>query len=230
MEYRPADFSYWDTVEHFTLTEAAWLWCDLEPPARGFEYMPAFGQGVKPHPLIPNLPAKGDRAARAMWQDATESETTNRLIWLTNYPDTRYLFPRPYLRAWAENHSDYRPRFLFPEVGVIELARQQARPDTALTSPPAAPQHELANPAQGEPGPIPKHETELQMHKRECQEIGKRLWIENPNSTKAAIIKHPDMCFYVKHYKGKNTLSNWLREVDPRPKESRRGRPKKIPV
>lgn len=79
--------------------------------------MPALGKGIKPHPLISNLPAKGDRAARAMWQDATESETTNRLIWITNFPDTRYLFPRPYLRAWAENHSDYRPRFLFPEVG-----------------------------------------------------------------------------------------------------------------
>ena len=117
MEYRPADFTYWDTVEYFTLTEAAWLWCDLEPPARGFEFIPVLGKGIKPHPLISNLPAKGDRAARAMWQDATESETTNRLIWITNFPDTRYLFPRPYLRAWAENHSDYRPRFLFPEVG-----------------------------------------------------------------------------------------------------------------
>lgn len=58
MEYRPADFTYWDTVEYFTLTEAAWLWCDLEPPARGFEFMPVLGKGIKPHPLISNLPAK----------------------------------------------------------------------------------------------------------------------------------------------------------------------------
>lgn len=147
MEYRPADFTYWDTVENFTLTEAAWLWCDLEPPERGFEHMPALGKGIKPHPLISNLPAKGDRAARAMWQDATESETTNRLIWITNSPDTRYLFPRPYLRAWAENHSDYRPRFLFPEVGKPSKPRITERDEeSAVMLPTEKPLHENSQP------------------------------------------------------------------------------------
>lgn len=96
-------------------------------------------------------------------------------------------------------------------------------------------QGEPAQFPQGEPdkpeqGAAAKHETELQMHKRECQEIGKRLWGENPNSTKTEIMKHPEMLFYVQAYKGKNTISGWLAIIDPRPKSKRRGRPKKIPV
>jgi hypothetical protein len=88
---------------------------------------------------------------------------------------------------------------------------------------------------QGEPdkpesGAAAKHETEPQMHKRECQQIAERLWAENPNSTKAALMKHPDMLFYVQAYRGKNTVPGWLAEIDPRPKDKRRGRPKKIPV
>lgn len=85
-------------------------------------------------------------------------------------------------------------------------------------------------PDKPEQGAAAKHETELQMHKRECQEIGKRLWGENPNSTKTEIMKHPEMLFYVQAYKGKNTISGWLAIIDPRPKSKRRGRPKKIPV
>lgn len=111
MEYRPADFSYWDTVERFTLTEAAWLWCDLEPPDDGFQHMPILGKGIKPHPVIDGLPAKGNRAARAMWRDIAQG----RLIILTEWPDTQYLIPRTYLRAWAEIYSDLRPRFLFQD-------------------------------------------------------------------------------------------------------------------
>lgn len=111
MEYRAADFPYWDTVERFTLTEAAWLWCDLEPPDDGIQHMPILDKGIEPHPVIAGLPAKGHRAARAMWNDIKQG----RLIILTEYPDTRYLIPRAYLRAWAETYSDFRPRFLFQD-------------------------------------------------------------------------------------------------------------------
>lgn len=111
MEYRAADFPYWDTVERFTLTEAAWLWCDLEPPDDGIQHMPILGKGIKPHAVIAGLPAKGQRAARAMWSDIEQG----RLIILTEWPDTRYLIPRAYLRPWAETYSDFRPRFLFQD-------------------------------------------------------------------------------------------------------------------
>lgn len=94
---------------------------------------------------------------------------------------------------------------------------------------------EAWRPSASEPDPpvsgaAAARETELQMHKRECQDIGNRLWAENQNFTKADIMKHTDMQFYVRSYKGKNTIPGWLAEIDPRPKDKRRGRPKKIPV
>lgn len=123
MEYRAADFSYWDTVEWFTLTEAAWLWCDLEPPDDGIQHMPILDKGIEPHPVIAGLPAKGHRAARAMWNDIKQG----RLIILTEYPDTRYLIPRAYLRAWAETYSDFRPRFLFQDAAKPPKPRASER-------------------------------------------------------------------------------------------------------
>ncbi len=104
-----------------------------------------------------------------------------------------------------------------------------------IPTPANLPQSKPASPPQSEPdkpesGAAAKRETELQTHRRECQEIGKRLWAENPNSTKADIMKHRDMLFYVQAYTGKNTVPGWLAEIDPRPKDKRRGRPKKIPV
>ena len=65
-----------------------------------------------------------------------------------------------------------------------------------------------------------------QQDKLNCQEIAKRLWAENPDWTQTRIKQHPKLKFYVLQYKGKNTLPGWLREVDPRPKEQRRGRPR----
>lgn len=106
-----ANFAYWATVNRFTLTEAAWLWCDLEPPADGLQHMPAVGKGIQPHPVIEGLPAMGQRAARAMWLDIKAS----RLVILTDPPDPRYRIPRQYLRAWAIEHGPWRPRFLFPD-------------------------------------------------------------------------------------------------------------------
>lgn len=111
MTHPAANFAYWSTVDRFTLTEAGWLWCGLEPPADGLEFMPLLGKGIAPHPVIPNLPAMGQRAARAMWLDIKES----RLVILTDHPDPRYRIPREYLRAWAIQHGPWRPRFLFPD-------------------------------------------------------------------------------------------------------------------
>lgn len=119
----PADFAYWDTVQSFTLTEAAWLWCGLEPPDDGLEFMPKLRGGISPHPKIrdltangfqshpkiPGLPARGHRAARAMWLDITQS----RLVILTDGPDRRYRIPRTYLCVWAGERGEV-PRFLSP--------------------------------------------------------------------------------------------------------------------
>jgi len=69
MNYPKADLAYWQKAQNFTLTEAAWLWCDIEPPDRGLERMPRIGGGFKPHPLIPELPARGDHFARTLWRE-----------------------------------------------------------------------------------------------------------------------------------------------------------------
>lgn len=63
--------------------------------------------------------------------------------------------------------------------------------------------------------------------KPECQDIAIKMWEENPEITQAEIMRSASIAPYAKKYKGKNTLSNWLREVDPRPPEKKRGRQKK---
>lgn len=70
---------------------------------------------------------------------------------------------------------------------------------------------------------------ESQIHKAEFQSKAKALWEKNPNLTQAEITNREEMKFYKISYKGKNTLPGWLREIDPRPKELRNGRPKKHP-
>lgn len=121
-----ADYSYWDTVPSFTMTEAAWLWCGLEPPDSGREWMPKLGKGITPHPTIPGLPAKGQRYARAMWTDIRQG----RLVILTEPPDTRYLIPRVCLRAWADKRGEF-PRFLFPDLPTIAPPRPKKRRESS---------------------------------------------------------------------------------------------------
>lgn len=77
-----------------------------------------------------------------------------------------------------------------------------------------------------------KKDTKLSVTRRDkaaFQGIAAALWERNPNLTQAAIINHVEMEFYRATYTGKNTLSDWLREIDSRPKDSRRGAPKKHP-
>lgn len=68
--------------------------------------------------------------------------------------------------------------------------------------------------------------TPVQQDKITCQSEAKKLWEENPNLTQAQIKKADKIASYLNLYKGKNTVSSWLSEIDPRPKKSRLGRPK----
>lgn len=70
--------------------------------------------------------------------------------------------------------------------------------------------------------------TTSQIHKGLCQAVAKTLWELNPELTIAEIIKHPGILEHAegKRYKGKNTLRDWVAEVDPRPASMKRG-PKK---
>lgn len=64
-----------------------------------------------------------------------------------------------------------------------------------------------------------------QQDKLDCQKVAAALWEKDPAATKASIIASDELKSFRTKYNGKNTLFNWLAEIDPRPKESRRGRP-----
>ena len=66
-----------------------------------------------------------------------------------------------------------------------------------------------------------------QEDKRDFQALALELWEKKGPITQAAIVRSDEMTPYRRKIKGKNTLLNWAREVDPRPKASRIGRPRK---
>lgn len=70
--------------------------------------------------------------------------------------------------------------------------------------------------------------SESQMHKKEFQKNAKAMWEKNLNLTRTEIIESPEMLFYKNNYRGKHTLRNWIKEVDPIPNRPA-GRPKKYP-
>ncbi|MBW4933228.1 hypothetical protein [Marinobacter sp. F4206] len=70
--------------------------------------------------------------------------------------------------------------------------------------------------------------TNAQKHRILSREIAQVLWHENPNLTQAAIIDHSAIREYAgaKFYSDPNTVRSWIRDLDPRPEDKRRGRPK----
>lgn len=85
----PANFAFWDTVHDFDSREIGWLWCGLEPPGTNKS-----GQ---------TLPAMGYR----ILQDIEDALKKGQLARARRYS-------RSALHDWAESHSLFRPRFLFP--------------------------------------------------------------------------------------------------------------------
>lgn len=82
----------------------------------------------------------------------------------------------------------------------------------------------LAEPSKKQKG---KKLTEVQQDKLDCQNIAKKEWAKSPNLTKTEIINLPALAPYKNKYQGKNTLPDWLKEIDHRPMEKRLGRPHK---
>jgi hypothetical protein len=88
---------------------------------------------------------------------------------------------------------------------------------------------ELATIVTGKPaGKPPRKLTPAQQDKLDCQKIvtDGKLW-EKYNYNKTAIINSNELAVYRKQWPGVNTLGRWLKEIDPRPPETRRGRPSK---
>lgn len=71
-----------------------------------------------------------------------------------------------------------------------------------------------------------------QIDKQICQAVALTLWHINPDFTIEEIRTHYAIQEIAggKNYPGKNTLRDWLGEVDPRPQDAKRGRKKKLPA
>ncbi len=60
-----------------------------------------------------------------------------------------------------------------------------------------------------------------------CQVLAKRYWKKDPGLKAAEILRMPEFKKYCDRYRDRKTLPGFIRDVDPRPKETRRGRRKK---
>jgi len=77
-----------------------------------------------------------------------------------------------------------------------------------------------------EPTPAPKRPS--QIDKQMCGAVAQTLWDIDPTLTIAAIIEHKAIQRFANGaLYGAKTLRDWVKEVDPRPPEAKRGRPKK---
>lgn len=126
--------------------------------------------------------------------------------------ENRRYFDREAYRAWRLTCP---PDLLSPQsqihkwLGAMPALSESIPPEPSLTELPG-------------PGRL----TEAQQDKADCQAIAYALWAEQPDATQADILKNSRIKPYLKKWPGKNTLPGWLSEIDPRPKEQRRGRPK----
>jgi hypothetical protein len=65
--------------------------------------------------------------------------------------------------------------------------------------------------------------------KKNCQAIAEQLRGKHKGQplTIAFLRRQPEIAPYVRKYRGRHTVSGWLAETDPRPKNKRRGMPPK---
>lgn len=100
--------------------------------------------------------------------------------------------------------------------------------DAANSIPALQPIVDLYTAANQAPQEVEKKQRPDQAAKMKCQAIAKTLWNIYPDMTITDMKKNRAILEYGdgKHYRGKNTLSDWLREVDPRPKQEKSHRPK----
>lgn len=141
-----------------------------------------------------------------LWELLIHDETR---IAIAQYPDDddgdgeSYVFLEPALKGQLANLSMVRIK----KEGLEAMLKQLSNPDTVSTK-----------------------LTDAQEDKLNCQHEAKQLWEKDSALTQTEIMTDTKVAPYLKKYRGKNTVPNWLSEIDPRPKESRRGRPKKIPA
>ena len=162
------------------------------------------------------------RGEYADWQEAIEAALCDGL--LVSRPETRITHGETCLTGdWLIDRESYRQwRVTQPDLPagshIHKWLGATPGPEPAESIPPA----ETSLPEL----PGPARLTEAQQDKADCQAIAYALWAEQPGATQTDILKNSRIKPYLKKWPGKNTLPGWLSEIDPRPKEQRRGRPK----
>lgn len=123
---------------------------------------------------------------------------------------------------FCQLHNIDLPAFWFSEADKAGLMPKDKTPALPETNP-----GQEAGNIPGKPGNKPVRAS--QMDKQLCQAIARTLWHDNPNLTIKELCNHHAIQVFGngRLYSGKNTLPDWMSEVDPRPSEQKRGRPKK---
>lgn len=131
----------------------------------------------------------------------------NAAVFTTVLLDGQSLYKPSQLIEWAQEKNFRLPPKLLEYMGLSDQPESSNKSPTRRTS---------------------------QIHKQLCQAVARTLWDIYPKMTIEEMKTHHAIQEYAqgKIYGGKDTLRGWLREVDPRPPEEKRGAPrkKKIPV
>lgn len=66
-----------------------------------------------------------------------------------------------------------------------------------------------------------------QRHRLLCRHFAEKIWQDKPETTIAAICRHEIVREWAgaKYYGDKDTIRNWIKDLDPRPSDQRNGRP-----
>lgn len=108
-------------------------------------------------------------------------------------------FTREELQRWAISKGQ-KPKFLFPEMRDEKNVRQQEK----------------------------RVEQERKEDKASVQAVARTLWDIFPDMTAEAIANHQTVKIFCNGAQWEMpTIKSWIREIDPRPKDKRAGRPRK---
>ena len=125
------------------------------------------------------------------------------------------LIDRSELHEWCSRHEVPLPEFWFPKGWGLNYNWKAEEGDAVADEQEATSSLELRAPVRSRVA---------------AQEMATTIWVEIPDMTIAAMIRHPDLVKYAKtsHYQA-DTVRRWLSEVAPESVRNKRGRPAKKP-
>lgn len=198
------DFAHYGRLTETTLTEAKWLLASAQLTDAVFN---------DPHEYDKELEQEMKKVITVILDSIGKQLPAAPLILNTTVFDTpegekAYLTDRIYIKIKDFCNWAYSKKYFLPDQ-LLKLVDSEA---------------ETSNAKELEKLPRPS-----QLARLKCQAIAQTLWYLNPDMKSEEIIRHHAILEFGdgKRYQGKNTLRDWVREVDPRAPETKTG-PKKI--